>query len=62
MARSNPGVGPLKPHIRKVAGGRWHVFYRDRRGSVYSAIDVAWITRNTISAGRARAWVKAHNG
>lgn len=61
MARSNPGVGPLKPHIRKVAGGMWHAFYRDSRGAIYAATEVTWMTANAMAAHRCRAWCRRKN-
>lgn len=62
MARSNPGVGPLKPHIRKhKPGGIWIVTYRDSRGAIYGATEVTWMTANAIAAHRCRAWCRREN-
>lgn len=61
MARSNPGVGPLKPHIRKVRTGIWVRVFRDQAGQRFSTQDVTWMTANSVDAREASIWCTNRN-
>lgn len=61
MARCNPTKGAFKPHIVKVAGGRWHTFYRNQYGVMYSAVQVSWMTSNSSKATAAKIWCANRN-
>ena len=61
MARSNPGVGPLKPHIFKLRSGIWYRCFRAKNGQQFSAQDVAWMTANSAAAREAAIWCANRN-
>ena len=62
MARSNPGVGPLKPHIRKhKPGSVWRVLFRDSTGAEFGQLEVTFMTQMSQNAILAKAWAAQRN-